>query len=54
MSRKNIIVAFTLIGGTIGGYVPLLWGANFMSMAGVLWSALGGIAGIWLGLKLTR
>lgn len=40
-----------LIGSTLGGFVPNLWGGSALSVAGVAFSMLGGIAGIWAGVK---
>lgn len=40
-----------LVGSTLGGFVPQLWGASAMSVSGVVFSMLGGIAGIWAGMK---
>jgi hypothetical protein len=37
-----------LIGSTIGGALPLLWGGEALSYASVLLSTVGGLAGIWL------
>ncbi len=54
MESKRIIWIFTIVGGWLGGYVPLLWGANLFSISGVIFSALGGILGIWVGFNLTR
>lgn len=39
--------------GTLaGGYVPSLWGSGSFSLASVAFAALGGVAGIWLGVRL--
>lgn len=40
------------IGGTAGAYIPLLWGDSGFSFSSVVFSAVGGILGIWLGYKL--
>lgn len=40
------------IGGTLGAYVPLLWGDSAFSVTSVILSGIGGILGIWLGFKL--
>ena len=40
------------IGGTVGAYIPLLWGDSAFSISSVIFSGLGGIGGIWLGYKL--
>lgn len=40
-----------LVGSTVGGFVPELWGGSAMSVSGFVCSLLGGIAGIWAGVK---
>ncbi len=40
------------IGSTLGGSVPLLWGSGFLSGSSILFSALGGLAGIYAGFKI--
>lgn len=40
------------IGGTVGAYVPMLWGDSGFSMSSVIFSGVGGILGIWIGFKL--
>lgn len=42
------------IGSAIGGYIPALWGDSFFSVWSVILTAVGGIAGIWIGFKLSR
>lgn len=42
------------IGTFVGAYVPLLWGDSSFSMSSVIFSAIGGVGGIWLGYKLGR
>ena len=42
-----------VFGTVIGGFVPALWGNNGIGLAGVLLGALGGIAGLWLGVRLS-
>lgn len=41
-----------IIGSIIGGYIPVLFGASALSMWGLLTGAIGGVIGIWIGLKL--
>ncbi len=41
------------IGSTIGGYIPTLWGAGFLSFSSVILTAIGGILGIYLGYKIS-
>jgi hypothetical protein len=42
------------IGSAAGGYIPVLWGDSFFSMWSVILTALGGIAGIYVGFKLSN
>jgi len=37
-----------LIGSTIGGLVPALWHGEMLSLAGVLWSGIGALIGLWV------
>jgi hypothetical protein len=40
------------IGSTIGGLIPELWDASMFSYTSVLFSGIGALAGLWIGLKL--
>lgn len=51
---KKLIFIFLFIGMTIGSYVPLLWGESVFSIASVLWSGIGGFAGIYCGYLIGR
>ncbi len=42
------------VGSILGGLIPSFWGAPMFSFASVILSAVGGLAGIWAGLKLAR
>jgi hypothetical protein len=37
-----------LIGSTIGGFVPALWGGELLSYSGVLFSGVGAVVGLWI------
>lgn len=52
MNSKSLIWIFMLIGSTIGGFIPTLWGDSFFSMWSVILTAVGGLIGIYLGFKL--
>ena len=43
-----------LVGSTIGGLLPELWGGDGLSYAAVLLSGLGGAMGIWIGYKISN
>ena len=50
--NKSLIWIGMLVGSTIGGFVPILWGASPFSISAVISTAIGGITGIWVGFKL--
>lgn len=52
MSPRLVYFITVLIGSTIGGYLPILWGGSAFSMSSVILSAVGGILGIVVGYKL--
>lgn len=52
MSTKTWVLLGAFIGSSIGAYIPALWGAGLLSYASVFCSGIGGIVGVWLGLKL--
>jgi hypothetical protein len=41
-----------LIGSSIGGFIPELWGAGILSYSSVLLSGIGGFVGLLIGYKL--
>lgn len=41
-------------GSTLGGFVPMLWGDDMFSMAGMIGSFVGAIAGLFGGYKLSK
>ena len=43
-----------IIGSTIGGYVPTLFGASLFSMASVIGNTIGGLVGIYVGYKISK
>jgi hypothetical protein len=54
MDSKKLIWVGLTIGGFVGGYIPLLWGDSAFSFASIIFSAIGGLAGIWAGYKLSN
>ena len=52
MSTKAYVTLLVFIGSIIGGYIPTFFGVSVFSFWGVITSAIGGIIGIWIGLKL--
>jgi hypothetical protein len=41
------------IGTIVGSSAPSLWGAGSFSLSSVVFAAVGGVAGLWLGLRLS-
>lgn len=54
MDSKRTIWMFAIIGGWIGGYVPVLWGASGFTISSIIFNAVGAILGIWIAFKLTH
>ena len=54
MSTKSIIWIFMFIGSTIGGFIPTLWDAGFLSFSSLLLTAVGGLLGIWLAFNMNQ
>jgi len=54
MDSKKLIYLTLTIGLFAGGYLPLIWGGSTFSFSSIFLSAVGGIAGIYVGFKLTR
>ena len=54
MISKKLVTIGMVVGSTIGGYVPTLWGAGWLSLTSVVGGIVGGVVGIWAGYKLSR
>jgi hypothetical protein len=54
MDSKRLMWLFVFIGGTIGSYIPVLWGDNAFSFASILCGGIGSIIGIYVAFKLTH
>ena len=52
MSSKPFMWTGLIVGSALGGFLPSLWGASIFSLWSVILTAVGGIAGVWFGLKL--
>jgi predicted MFS family arabinose efflux permease len=49
---RALIWAAILIGSTIGGLVPELWGAEMLSYTSLLLSGIGALVGLWIAFKM--
>lgn len=54
MSTKTIVWISVFIFSFIGGYIPTFFGNSLFSMWSILANGIGGIFGIWIGLKLGK
>jgi hypothetical protein len=52
MERKTLVWIGMSVFSTIGGFLPTLWGAGYLSFSSIILTAVGGILGIYLGFKL--
>jgi hypothetical protein len=53
MNSKKLIWVGFFLGSTIGSYVPAIWGAGVFSFSSIIFGAVGGILGIWVGFRLS-
>lgn len=52
---KVLIFIFTTIGGIAGAYLPSAWGdTDMFSAASILFGMIGGLAGIWLAVVVSK
>jgi hypothetical protein len=51
---KTFIWIGLLVGSTVGGLLPLIWGDDVLSVAGIVLSTVGGIGGVFGGYKLAQ
>jgi predicted MFS family arabinose efflux permease len=54
MNSKAMVWIGMTVGSTLGGLIPNLWGASFLSFSSILFSGLGAIVGIWISFKISR
>ncbi len=52
LSKRFAIFIFMTIGSYIGGFIPTLFGADFLSYSSLFGNGIGGILGIFVGYKL--
>jgi hypothetical protein len=54
VSLKPAVWIGMFVGSTIGGYIPILFGASFLSLWSLLGNTVGAILGIVVVYKLSR
>lgn len=50
---RRVVWIFVVVGSTIGGFAPMVWGGSSLGVASLALGCLGGIAGLWFAAKLT-
>ena len=54
MNLRGLYYVGAGIGGALGSFLPLLWGAGELSLWSIILSGLGGLLGIWVVYRLAR
>jgi len=54
MSKKTIISIMAGVGMTLGSLVPMLWNGDLLGGMSILLGLVGGIIGVWLGVKIAN
>jgi hypothetical protein len=50
--ERRIVWIFVGVGMTVGGLLPEVWGGSAFGVASLGLGCLGGVAGLWLALRL--
>lgn len=50
---KRVVFLCLAIGMTVGGFVPEAWGASAFGVSSLLFSGLGGVAGVWVAARIS-
>lgn len=50
---RSVIGLCATFGTVAGAYIPALWGSGSFSLASVVGAVVGGVAGLWLGVRLS-
>jgi hypothetical protein len=54
METKHMVWLGAGLGGTIGSFIPMIWGSDMLSFSSIIWSGVGGIAGIYIFYKMSQ
>jgi hypothetical protein len=50
--ERKLIGFCGLVGGTVGSFLPSLWGGSSMGLGSILFALLGGVAGVFIGARI--
>lgn len=52
---KRVVMGGAVVGMTVGGFVPFLWGDdNFFDLPSLLLTMVGGFFGIWAAYQISK
>ncbi len=51
MNKKTIVYIFSGVGLTLGSMIPMVWGDSAFGGWSMVTGLIGGLAGVWLGVK---
>jgi len=54
VTPKRAVFFGMMAGSVLGGWLPSLWGAGGLTMSAMVFSTVGGLAGIWAGWKISQ
>jgi hypothetical protein len=49
---RRVVWIFVGVGMTLGGLLPEVWGGGALGVASLALASLGGVAGLWLAVRL--
>jgi hypothetical protein len=50
---RRVVWIFVGVGMMVGGLLPKAWGGSALGLASLALGSLGGLAGLWLAVRLT-
>lgn len=51
---RQLVWIGLFLGSVVGGYVPMLWGADLFSFSSIICSSVGSLIGIYVGYRLSQ
>jgi hypothetical protein len=51
---RGVIAMCASFGMLLGGFVPMMWGASGIGLQSLLFSGVGGVAGLWAGVRIAE
>ncbi len=50
--ERRVVWLCVIVGSTVGGFVPEAWGGSAFGLASVVLGLVGGVGGLWLGVRI--